>query len=112
MIEFVEVKTAELSDSALDWAVAQVIGVNCTPPTIKKYFRPSTCWADGGILWEQFATSMDYCDGWLVSVSGKIENGYSINGSAKGGSKLIALCRAIVDARFGPSIKVPVELLA
>lgn len=64
-------------------------------------FMPSTDWSQGGALWDEFATSMDRHDGWLVSV---------IGGDAQGPTKLIALCRAIVAAKIGDVVRVPKEL--
>ena len=45
---------------------------------------------------------MEHYDGWLVAVVG---------GDAQGPTKLIALCRAIVAARLGDVVQVPVELV-
>lgn len=65
-------------------------------------FRPSTDWSQGGPLWDEWATSMEHYDGWLVAVVG---------GDAQGHTKLIALCRAIVSAKLGDVVQVPKELI-
>lgn len=110
--KFVEVKTAELVGAALDWAVAEADGLR--PYTHKGGFwvldgkinaplpKFSTDWAQGGPLWDEWATSMEHYDGWLVAVVG---------GDAQGHTKLIALCRAIVSAKLGDVVQVPVELV-
>lgn len=109
--KFVEVKTSELVGPALDWAVAEADGLRPYPhkggfwvldgkanAPLPKF---STNWAQGGPLWDERATSMEYYDGWLVAVVG---------GDARGPTKLIALCRAIVAAKLGDVVPVPVEL--
>lgn len=65
-------------------------------------FNPSRDWYHGGPLWDEWATSMEHYDGWLVSVVG---------GDAQGPTKLIALCRAIVAAKLGDVVQVPANLL-
>lgn len=118
MNELVEVKTTELVGPALDWAVAQVEGEEYLPKCLTKTslnlagqvvavehianYTPSTDWAQGGPLWDEWATSMEHYDGWLVAVVG---------GDAQGHTKLIALCRAIVVAKMGDVVQVPVELV-
>ncbi|WP_429066987.1 phage protein NinX family protein [Aeromonas bestiarum] len=118
MSKFVEVKTAELVGPALDWAVAQIEGQKYIVKHITKTslnlagqviavehqanYRPSADWAQGGPLWDEWATSMEHYDGWLVAVVG---------GDAQGHTKLIALCRAIVAAKLGDLVQVPVELV-
>lgn len=63
---------------------------------------PSSDWGHGGPLWDEWATSMEHYDGWLVAVVG---------GDAQGPTKLIALCRAIVSAKQGDVVQVPAELI-
>lgn len=65
-------------------------------------FNPSSDWHHGGPLWDEWATSMEHYDGWLVAVVG---------GDAQGQTKLIALCRAIVSAKIGDVVQVPAELV-
>lgn len=117
MSDFVEVKTAELTGPALDWAVASATGEVLSGESIQavhilvgagvdgdlqRKFSPSTDWAVGGLLWDEWATSMEHYDGWCVAVVG---------GDAQGPTKLIALCRAIVAAKLGDVVQVPTALI-
>lgn len=129
MSEFVEVKTDELSGAALDWAVAQVegveylhAGIKCrarlTARTFHHYtkpnFMPSTDWSHGGPLIEKYAItlmpfSMEFngaphywtADPWR-------ERAFP----ADGATPLIAACGAIVASVLGDTVSVPKELIA
>lgn len=111
MSQFVEVKTADLTGPALDWAVAISQGGVASerfvwelPDGVRFYGRysPSTDWSVGGPLWDEWATSMEHYDGWCVAV---------IGGDAQGPTKLISLCRAIVAAKLGDVVQVPTALI-
>lgn len=125
MSDFVGVKTAELSGPALDWCVCMVatgaqyhddygratLVIPGAAAMMDGLKRPryaaavpdySSDWALGGPLWDEWATSMEHYDGWLVTVVG---------GDAQGPTKLIALCRAIVSAELGDVVQVPKELI-
>lgn len=116
MSQFVEVKTAELVGPALELAIATALGIRAFAADGRCYlgngdeasmvmldpWSPSTDWAQGGTLWDEWATSMEHYDGWLVAVVG---------GDATGPTKLIALCRAIVSAKMGDVVQVPAELV-
>ncbi len=129
----IEVKTSELIGKALDWAVAEVEGVktimmsprNGEPKqpfalfgslalTVGGYdqssYAPSTCWHCGGPLIEKHRIMFDlferhYPSQWTASSRG---DGWFC--SSKGGTHLIAACRAIVAARLGDTVSVPAEL--
>ena len=128
MSEFVEVKTAELVGPSLDWAVAMAEFWEADRPRdgqirkgdvymlvgpfrliglgVDKFYSPSTNWAQGGPL-------IDECDVWLSDdeeacvASCPPHAGRFV---VDGGTNLIAACRAIVAAKLGDVVQVPVEL--
>lgn len=128
MSQFVEVKTAELVGPALDWAVAMAEFWEADRPRdgqirkgdvymlvgpfrliglgVDKFYSPSTNWAQGGPL-------IDECDVWLSDdeeacvASCPPHAGRFV---VDGGTNLIAACRAIVAAKLGDVVLVPVEL--
>lgn len=120
MEELIEVKTAELSGAALDWAVgiaeeekmfasACLAGPCarrlCADGDTRDYYSPSTCWSQGGPLISEHGVSVDfrphskrwdaYCMSWINDCE----------------TPLIAACRAIVAAKLGDSVMVPRELV-
>ena len=128
MSQFVEVKTSELVGPALDWAVAMAEFWEADRPQdgqirkgdvymlvgpfrliglgVDKFYSPSTNWAQGGPL-------IDECDVWLSDdeeacvASCPPHAGRFV---VDGGTNLIAACRAIVAAKLGDVVQVPVEL--
>jgi hypothetical protein len=70
------------------------------------YFKPSSCWADGGpiIERERIALYPPLCVGdweeWSATVGGKSDG-------AKGPTPLIAAMRAFVASRFGETVELP-----
>lgn len=135
MSEFVEVKTDELIGQSLDWAVATaeampvkhdpmgfgrtenggfwVWGDSISGPMLKigsastLGYSPSTSWAQGGPLIESYigaisgpTAARDYA---IACVKGS-------SVPVRGSSILIAACRAIVAAKLGDVVQVPVEL--
>lgn len=122
-MEMIEVKTADLIGPALDWAVAQVEGVNYRQDGIKcktriaprkwhhytePNFSPSTDWSWGGPLIEKFILDLKFCVFELPNESWKAETHESW---ANGSTALIASMRAIVHANFGDTVSVPKELM-
>ena len=132
-----KIKTSELEGAALDWAVANAVGV--TRPEIgddgslqkrprifctagggmgtmpyKMEYRPSTDWSVGGPLIEQNKIS-------ICCYESVIEAGFDIKGglqqevfldySHEGPTPLIAACRAIVAAKLGDEVEVPEGLV-
>ena len=118
-----EVNVGDLTGMALDWAVGMAIG---KPLVIRSpigqpdgprvvweqvgdhggvvWFAPSSNWAHGGQLIEQFQPDMKIGnDGRLVALLH--------NETARGETYLIALCRVIVADRMGSVVNVPNELL-
>ena len=121
-MSMIEVKTAELSGAALDWAVAEVEGLDasvasCTPPDcetryyayVKSPYKPSRDWWQGGSLIEKYQVSITYHNApdktslaTLASTHPAFECGETV---------LIAACRAIVAAKLGDTVQIPAELL-
>lgn len=130
MSQMIEVKTAELIGSALDWAVAKATStdqldfvpwgdgeaVNCfcwLPDGGRRTNRcsPSTDWAQGGPLIEKFnigllQPSASMCGEWHASTLHPDFTDYTHKTSP-----LIAACRAIVAANLGDVVSVPAELV-
>lgn len=127
MSEFVEIKTAELTGAALDWAVAQIDGVKTTMLSpkgaeLKKPFAlfgslalpigdgeqgyaPSSCWHCGGPMIEKHRLDIE----WVSHNTCRAETSQCV--SAMGRTPLIAACRAIVATVLGETVSVPKELL-
>lgn len=117
MSAMVDVKVAELSGSALDWAVAKAQGVEIDLPgsdvVWAKYagaYSPSTDWSQGGPLIESQMVSLhcpqstyDIWAGWVIADKGEFCQG--------GDTALIAVCRTIVAAKLGDVVNVPEELI-
>lgn len=115
MNEFVVLKTSELTGQALCWAtgkalklrvraVGRSVAVDGPVPYTNlsgDYFNPIH-WSQGYGLFDDYAISMDYCDGWSISVD---------DCTAVGPTKLVALCRAIVASKIGVVVSVPSELV-
>lgn len=129
-MSMIEVKTAELSGAALDWAIGNICasgerrlypdGVFWRIGPFGNFWNPSADWSQGGPLIEKYmrelslaiapyrdffeATNTDAADGF--STPGNVPAIYSY-----GSTPLIAACRAIVAARLGDTVRVPAELL-
>lgn len=120
--EVIEVKTKELIGPVLDWAVAQVEGVNYRKDGIKgktriaprkwhnhtkSNFSPSTDWSWGGPLIDKFMIGFGvYSDAYLAVIGVN-----EMSGAELGPTHLIAACRAIVAAKLGDTVSVPKELI-
>ena len=112
-MKMVEVKTAELIGSALDWAVAQVEGRQVTPFKTGLIFgvecghlcQYSTSWRQGGPLIEKHITA-------LVQSGTETYWSHCEDRLGLGSTALIAACRAIVAAKLGDVVSVPAELIA
>lgn len=130
MSDFVEVKTAELVGSALDWAVAMADGWKADRPQdgqVRKngvyrlvgsrqersplspdwHYAPSTDWSHGGPQRDKYKVDITELDtGVLASIC--TESCECIDGS--GPTALIAICRAIVTLKLGDAVQIPAEL--
>jgi len=130
----IEVKTADLIGSALDWAVAQAAGwvsakiVAIMTPS-KTYYeihapsglelRPSTDWCQCGPLIAKYQVALvpeahdgnegaEMSDRWYADVYYSGGQQYT---TGHCDTALIAACRAIVATVFGDMVSVPKELI-
>lgn len=124
MSQMIEVKTAELSGPALRWAVAQSeeLEVTIYPPAYgnshrlsvngrPEAYRPDIDWGQGGPLIGKHGIEFRFVsDGTIRAVlAGSFAFVPVPYGT--GNTHLIAACRAIVAARLGETISVPVALI-
>lgn len=103
------VKTRELIDSALDWAVCVANG-----ETRKEYlanpYPYSTNWVFGGPIIEREGISVDRCGrAWTADVTNPFD-GYAEH-TTDGPTSLIAAMRCYVASKLGDTVNVPEELL-
>lgn len=115
-----KIKTAELTDAALNWAVAMCEGWKWTtardstgnyPWLVKvgkdidpKNYRPSTNWMQGGPIIEREGISLFNCYGdseWSASTEG-----YEYHAT----TPLIAAMRCYVASKKGDEVDVPEEV--
>lgn len=131
MSHFVEVKTAELSGAALNWAVAIAVGYsqdkedqhalwsldgNVVSISVEGYrngygFSPSTNWAHGGPLLDKYPWALPYKTGAARYRLGEFEACTKYGRACNGGTPLIAACRIIVAEKLGGMVWVPAELM-
>lgn len=121
MSQFVEVKTAELTGPALDWAVAKAVGgkVDWEGESKLLWFEssnhewvvwsPSTDWAQGGPLIDKHHVGFSLFTDWVATV--ETPDSGVIIATESGPTHLIAACRAIVAAKLGDAVQVPAELV-
>ncbi len=109
-------KTSELKDVALDWAVCEATGLLAAYPKVKKnfaklhtkgtgkYIYPSIDWAQGGPIIEREWVSVWQVGNkyWKADVGGL----HSHNGT----TPLIAAMRCYVASKLGDEVDVPEEL--
>lgn len=129
MTDLIEVKTADLADEALGWAVgmAEGLALHLEPPQYGNGWRvfaiyrgeatercerynPWEAWALGGPLIANRMVSLhcpqstdDVWAGWVITVTEEFCHA--------GESALIAACRAMVAGRLGDTVQVPKELM-
>ena len=127
MQQMIDVKTAELDGSALDWAVAQVEGratriylcpvmdeykvaATVSGGDIESAWMPSIDWAQAGPLIEAHGVEImasPLAGVKYVAIAGSEEDYEWVSGE----THLIAACRAIVAAKLGDVVSVPAELV-
>ena len=132
MTDLIEVKTADLTGHALDWAVAQAEGLEVflvgpqynVPWRVfwKKrgqalqwdvLYNPHEDWALGGPLIEKYAAMVRGFPNQMYETLAIAR--VRIDGALawrSGQTPLIALCRAIVSAKLGDTVQVPKELIS
>lgn len=123
MTQLIEVKTAELSGAALDWAVAKAEGwrvevtANGLISNVDKYgnhvawVEPSSTWSQGGPLIEKYRVDLSAppSDSSAAGWDARRDDGELSWINAP--TALIAACRAIVAAKLGDVVQVPAELV-
>lgn len=110
-----KIKSSELIDAALDWAVAKCLGmenhlyIEITGALCfqSRHWSPSTDWAHGGPIIGKEKISIFHHDDETVSAILFREMPNSVNGS----SPLIAAMRCYVTYKLGAEIDVPEEII-
>ncbi|UTL89549.1 phage protein NinX family protein [Pseudomonas fluorescens] len=134
MTDLIEVRASNLIGAALDWAVAQVEGINTIMLSPRKEepkkpfalfgslalsvggddpssYTPSTCWHCGGPLIDKYQGSVRH-DKHLNDGPCRYAGGTGMNSPwSYGPTPLIAFCRSLVLAKLGDTVQVPKELI-
>ena len=120
------IKTSELDGAALDWAVAEVVGVSVDASRYaiaefgspflngtREAFSPSRKWSQGGPLISDHVIMLQHTQGAMIgdSVGEWMATATYDDGLCLADTALIAACRAIVVANLGDEVDVPEELL-
>jgi hypothetical protein len=106
-----KIKTNELTDAALDWAVAKCEGITWTAYPGYTYQHGeghySTDWAQGGPIIEREGICVDLLlNGQWIAASRKVEGATMYCGP----TPLIAAMRCYVASKLGDNIDIPDEL--
>ena len=114
-----KMKTSELTDAALDWAVCEATGLLDAYPLTRKRFlkqwlgnsgkflHPSTDWSQGGPIIEREGIDLIKQDGyWDADDNGQAQVSCMVSGP----TPLIAAMRCFVASKLGDEIEVPGEL--
>lgn len=112
------IKTSELKDAALDWAVAKCVlpgkesfdlyYTYCIATLNNGVFRPSTDWNQGGPIIEREGIGLAKDVVWMAAYPTDV--GYLENCSF-GDTALIAAMRCYVARKLGDEVDVPKELV-
>jgi hypothetical protein len=114
------IKTSELEGKALDWATGLAAGFKMSwnkitgQPTAEKnmqlwtHWEPSISWNQCGPLIDEYEISIIVCDDRICRYWAR---GYSWDPGAFGDTPKIAACRAIVAAKLGAEVEVPVVIV-
>lgn len=111
-----KIKTSELIDTALDWAVSECNYVTCyfdhkgrlmeERGDLSWVYAPSTDWSQGGPIIERERIASNYSakrDCWFAE-------SYDEKHVEAGGTPLIAAMRCYVASKLGDEVDVPDEL--
>ena len=115
-----KIRTAELEDAALDWAVGVAtkepdlqLNPNCRPSVARGLIRyqPSTDWSQGGPLLDEYAAALipQMGGGWTAEIDTPTGGGDYYTHEQHGDTALVAVCRAIVAATFGATVPAQEE---
>jgi hypothetical protein len=110
-----KIKTSELKDAALDWAVAWAENI-----TIKHFsgvfylldgdeWNPTRNWAQGGPIIESEGINTIQSGDWIAEMDADHSGGVISTG---GDTPLVAAMRCYVSSKLGDEIDVPEELAA
>lgn len=108
-----KVKTSELTEAALDWAVAKAAGIELYydgtmwAEEYSCHWSPSEFWNQCGPLIERYRIGFGIYPDHYFATAGH-DTAY---GAAAGSTHLIAACRAIVAAELGSEVDVPDEVV-
>jgi hypothetical protein len=117
-----KVKTNDLTDVALDWAVAEADGtpIYRSGKTLSRmdvdgvvYWQPSFDWSQGGPIIERECIQLAYRVGvnWTATrVEGSSVCEVTVPYNQKGRAQLIAAMRCYVMSQLGDDVDVPEEL--
>lgn len=112
-----KIKTSELTDATLDWAVAKTegyTGVALQERTATDWYSPSTDWAQGGPIIEReriaFWTGDSYQDEYGTFTAIKSAKHPTSAQHFEGPTPLIAAMRCYVASKLGDEVEVPDEL--
>lgn len=123
----IKLKVCDLSGTPLDWATAYAIDqeVFTDGGSVLRFgalalpWAPSTNWAQGGLLVDQYGVSLTTGDAPTEQgIAGNLFTAMMTRSSdfrpfvAHGKTRLIAACRAIVASKLGETVEMPVELLS
>jgi hypothetical protein len=114
-----KIKTVNLTDAALDWAVCEATGLFKAYPQFRsgkgflkvygvarnKHLHPSTDWSQGGPIIERekirLDTTWNFEDGnWSARID-------SVGGWWQGDTPLVAAMRCYVVSKLGDEIEIP-----
>lgn len=112
-----KLKVCELTDAALDWAVAKCKGLGLGPRGFVVYYdnngepatwQPSTIWSQGGpiIERERMTLRVDTRGGFWVAFL----DGDHVTARQRGETSLIAAMRCFVASKLGDEVEIPEEL--
>lgn len=118
-------KTSELTGNALDWAVAKCEGHDAElnydevvsfklvlGDEYRLVWKPSTDWAQGGVIIERECISIEHCWSddeespamWQATYTNSLTE-------EQGATPLVAAMRCYVASKLGDEIEIPTELM-
>ena len=103
--------TKELEGAALDWAVAQCVGVDVSG-TDRPMYSPSSNWLHCGELIDRYLMLVDvFEDG--TEAKAVIPDGpeFGRHYTVIASPTRVAICQAVVGAHYGDTVDVPESLL-
>ena len=125
MTDLIEVRVSNLVGAALDWAVAIAEEMYVHTPTGLKHeywykdgrcvtsrtsWGPSTCWGQGGPLFDKHHGSAQHFHG-LAEDACYSGGPAGAEAWSYGPTALVAFCRGLVHYKLGDTVQVPKELM-